>query len=63
MLEEQKWRDLCQQAMAENDVNRLLQIYLELDRATERQQRRSKPSAKPLQNTVSNSESGNDNVA
>jgi Trp operon repressor len=37
--DEKKWRDLCHQAMNQNDVNQLLKIFLELDRATEREQR------------------------
>ena len=39
-FEDQKWRELCREAMLENDVNKLLKIFLELDRATEREQRR-----------------------
>lgn len=39
-FEDQKWRELCREAMLENDVNKLLRIFLELDRATEREQRR-----------------------
>lgn len=38
-FEEQKWRNLCWEAMRENDVNKLLRIYLELDRAAARDQR------------------------
>ena len=36
--DEKHWRDLCWQAMNENNVNKLLKIFLELDRATEREQ-------------------------
>jgi len=34
-MQDQKWRDLCWEAMHEKDVNKLLMIFLELDRATE----------------------------
>jgi hypothetical protein len=34
-LQDQEWRDLCREAMHEKDVNKLLMIFLELDRATE----------------------------
>jgi hypothetical protein len=33
-----RWRDLCWEAMHEKDVNKLLMIFLELDRATEGKQ-------------------------
>jgi hypothetical protein len=36
--DEKHWRDLCWQAMNEHNVNKLLEIFLELDRATEREQ-------------------------
>jgi hypothetical protein len=34
-MQDQEWRDLCWEAMREKDVNKLLMIFLELDRATE----------------------------
>jgi hypothetical protein len=34
-MQDQEWRDLCWEAMHEKDVNKLLMIFLELDRATE----------------------------
>ena len=34
-MPDQKWRDLCWEAMHEEDPNKLLMIFLELDRATE----------------------------
>ena len=37
-MKDEKWRDLCWQAMHEKDVNKLLVIFLELDRATEGKQ-------------------------
>jgi hypothetical protein len=37
-MQNQDWRDLCWEAMHEKDVNKLLLIFLELDRATERKQ-------------------------
>ncbi|MGC1646741.1 MAG: hypothetical protein WA741_13000 [Candidatus Sulfotelmatobacter sp.] len=37
-MQDQKWRDLCWEAMHEKDVNKLLMIFLELDRATEGKQ-------------------------
>ena len=33
-MQDQKWRDLCWEAMHEKDVDKLLMIFLELDRAT-----------------------------
>jgi Trp operon repressor len=33
--DEEKWHRLCQEAMHEKDVNKLLQIFLELDHAME----------------------------
>jgi hypothetical protein len=37
-MQDQKWRDLCWEAMHEKNVNKLLMIFLELDRATEGKQ-------------------------
>ncbi len=37
-MQDQDWRDLCWEAMHEKDVNKLLIIFLELDRATEGKQ-------------------------
>ncbi|HEX4920086.1 MAG TPA: hypothetical protein VFV92_05035 [Candidatus Bathyarchaeia archaeon] len=37
-MQDQKWRDLCWEAMHEKDVNKLLMIFLELDRVTEGKQ-------------------------
>jgi hypothetical protein len=37
-MQNQDWRDLCWEAMHEKDVNKLLMIFLELDRATEGKQ-------------------------
>lgn len=37
-LDHQKWRNLCQEAIREHDVNKLLRIYLKLDRMAEREQ-------------------------
>ena len=37
-MQDQKWRDLCWEAMHETNVNKLLMIFLELDRATEGKQ-------------------------
>jgi hypothetical protein len=37
--EERKWRRLCDQAMSENDPGKLLDIFLELNRTMEREQR------------------------
>ena len=37
-LQNQEWRDLCWEAMHEKDVNKLLMIFLELDRAAEGRQ-------------------------
>ena len=37
-MQDQKWRDLCWEAMHEKAVNKLLMIFLELDRATEGKQ-------------------------
>lgn len=34
-IQDQEWRDLCWEAMHEKDLNKLLMIFLELDRATE----------------------------
>jgi hypothetical protein len=43
-LEHEKWRKLCRQAIIENDIDKLLKIFIELDRATEREQRRRRSS-------------------
>jgi len=37
-MQNQECRDLCWEAMHEKDVNKLLMIFLELDRATEGRQ-------------------------
>jgi hypothetical protein len=37
-MQDQEWRDLCWEAMHEKDVNKLLMIFLELDRATDGKQ-------------------------
>lgn len=34
-MQDQEWRDLCWEAMREKNVNKLLMIFIELDRATE----------------------------
>jgi len=39
--EEKKWRDLCQQAMCERDVAKLLSLFLEINRLEERQSSRT----------------------
>jgi hypothetical protein len=36
--DENQLRDLCRQAMNESDADKLLRIFLELDRATRREQ-------------------------
>jgi hypothetical protein len=38
IMQDERWRDLCWEAMHEKDVNKLLTIFLELDRATEGKQ-------------------------
>jgi hypothetical protein len=38
-LDERKWRELCNQAMRENDPNKLLNIFLEIDRTIKQEQR------------------------
>ncbi len=38
IMQDERWRDLCWEAMHEKDVNKLLTIFLELDRATEDKQ-------------------------
>ena len=38
IMQDERWRDLCWEAMHEKDVNKLLMIFLELDRATEGKQ-------------------------
>ena len=37
-MQDERWRDLCWEAMHEKDVNKLLTSFLELDRATEGKQ-------------------------
>jgi hypothetical protein len=37
--DESKWRELCNQAMRENDPNKLLSIFLEIDLTMEKEQR------------------------
>jgi len=37
--DEREWRELCNQAMRENDPNRLLSIFLELDLVMAQEQR------------------------
>jgi len=37
--DERKWRELCNQAMRENDPNKLLNIFLEIDLTMEQEQR------------------------
>jgi len=37
-MQDERWRVLCWEAMHEKDVNKLLMIFLELDRATEGKQ-------------------------
>jgi len=37
--DERKWRQLCNQAMIENDPNKLLSIFLELDLVMREEQR------------------------
>lgn len=39
-LEDQRWRELCSQAIIQNDVNKLFNLFVELDRTTVREQRR-----------------------
>lgn len=41
--DESGWRELCNQAMTENDPNKLLRIYLALNRVMEEEQRVSAP--------------------
>jgi hypothetical protein len=38
IMQDERWRDLCWEAMHEKNVNKLLTIFLELDRATEGKQ-------------------------
>jgi hypothetical protein len=40
--EDQKWRELCRQAIIQNDVNRLFSLFVKLDRATVREERRKR---------------------
>ena len=35
-----KWRELCSEAILEKDVNKLFRLFVELDRGSEREQRR-----------------------
>lgn len=35
-----KWRELCSEAILEKDVNKLFRLFVELDRRSEREQRR-----------------------
>lgn len=35
-----KWRELCSDAIVEKDVNKLFKLFVELDRGSEREQRR-----------------------
>jgi hypothetical protein len=37
--DERKWRQLCDQAMRENDPNKLLNLFLEIDLTMEQEQR------------------------
>jgi len=37
--DEKQWRELCNEAMSENDPNKLLSIFLALDRAMNREER------------------------
>jgi len=37
-LEDQRWRDLCLEAMRQNDINKLFNLFLELDRVKAREQ-------------------------
>jgi hypothetical protein len=37
--DERKWRELCSQAMRENDACKLLNIFLEIDLTMEQEQR------------------------
>jgi hypothetical protein len=37
---DERLRDLCRQAMSEEDLTKLLSIFLELDQAVEQEQRR-----------------------
>lgn len=46
--EEKKWRDLCQQAICERDVSRLLSLFLEINRLEERQGRRPPQPTAPV---------------
>ncbi len=41
--DERNWRQLCNQAMSENDPNKLLNIFLELDEVMEQEQRVAAP--------------------
>jgi hypothetical protein len=37
--DEKQWRALCNEAMSENDPNKLLSIFLALDRAMNKEER------------------------
>lgn len=37
--DERKWRELCNQAIRESDPNKLLNIFLEIDRTIKQEQR------------------------
>jgi len=39
-IDDEKWRELCSEAIVEKDVNKLFKLFVELDRANEREQRR-----------------------
>ena len=41
--DERRWRQLCNQAMSEDDPNKLLNIFLELDEVMEQEQRVAAP--------------------
>jgi hypothetical protein len=41
--DERKWRELCNQAMRENDPNKLLNIFLEINLTMEQEQRVQRP--------------------
>jgi hypothetical protein len=41
--DERKWRELCNQAMRENDPNKLLNIFLEINLTMEQVQRVQRP--------------------
>jgi hypothetical protein len=41
--EEKKWRELCNQAMSEHNPNKLLNIFLTINRLMEKEQRLPEP--------------------